>query len=193
MLAGRHRPRLAAIAIGLATLGCDPTLVPVNPPEPGDGAEVQPVPVLTRRPSVAPGAPNRSAAPTAPPPSPRFPLNTAAAVSLPSGLGYTIIRAGEPDGKVAEKGHQVVVHYAGWLTNGTLFDTSRQRESPFRFKLGAGSVIAGWEQGVLGMRVGEVRKLVIPPQLGYGEKGTGRIPPRSTLLFEVELLELKEG
>jgi FKBP-type peptidyl-prolyl cis-trans isomerase len=94
-------------------------------------------------------------------------------------------------GKEATSGHEVVVHYTGWLTNGTKFDSSVGK-APFTFTLGAGQVIAGWDQGVQGMKVGGKRKLTIPPELGYGAQGAGGvIPPNATLVFEVELLDVK--
>ena len=83
------------------------------------------------------------------------------------------------------------MHYTGWLTNGTKFDSSKDRDDPFSFMLGAGHVIRGWDEGVAGMRVGGTRRLIIPPQLGYGARGAGGvIPPNATLVFEVELLEI---
>lgn len=95
----------------------------------------------------------------------------------------------EGNGASASTGKRVTVHYVGTLTDGTKFDSSRDRGKGFSFKLGAGEVIAGWDQGVAGMKVGGVRKLTIPPNLAYGERGyPGVIPPRSTLVFEVELL-----
>ncbi|WP_349259356.1 FKBP-type peptidyl-prolyl cis-trans isomerase [Oligoflexus sp.] len=100
------------------------------------------------------------------------------------------IKVGE--GAVAEAGKQVVVHYTGTLTDGTKFDSSLDRNDPFTFSLGAGQVIKGWDEGVKGMKVGGKRKLTIPPQLGYGEAGAGGvIPPNATLIFEVELLDVK--
>ena len=97
------------------------------------------------------------------------------------------------DGAEAKAGQRVSVHYTGWLTNGTKFDSSKDRGRPFEFVLGAGQVIKGWDQGVAGMKIGGKRKLTIPPELGYGAQnvGGGLIPPNSTLLFEVELLALK--
>jgi FKBP-type peptidyl-prolyl cis-trans isomerase FkpA len=95
-------------------------------------------------------------------------------------------------GLEAVSGKSVVVHYTGWLTTGEKFDSSKDRGQPFSFPLGAGRVIKGWDQGVAGMKVGGKRKLTIPPELGYGPRGAGGvIPPNATLVFEVELLDVK--
>jgi FKBP-type peptidyl-prolyl cis-trans isomerase FkpA len=101
-------------------------------------------------------------------------------------------------GAIAAEGHIVVVHYTGWLydekaadRHGSKFDSSVDRNQPFSFPLGAGRVIKGWDQGVAGMKVGGKRTLTIPPDLGYGAAGKGPIPPNSTLIFDVELLEVK--
>jgi FKBP-type peptidyl-prolyl cis-trans isomerase FkpA len=92
-------------------------------------------------------------------------------------------------GTAAASGQKVTVHYTGWLTNGTKFDSSKDRGDPFVFPLGKGQVIKGWDQGVQGMKVGGKRKLTIPPEMGYGSRGAGGvIPPNATLVFEVELL-----
>jgi len=104
-----------------------------------------------------------------------------------SGLKYddTIVGAGA----TATKGQTVSVHYTGWLIDGEKFDSSKDRNDPFQFLLGAGRVIRGWDEGVQGMKVGGTRRLTIPPQLGYGAQGAGGvIPPNATLIFEVELL-----
>ncbi len=93
------------------------------------------------------------------------------------------------DGDEAVKGQNVTVHYTGRLANGTKFDSSKDRNQPFSFALGAGQVIKGWDRGVAGMKVGGKRKLTIPAELGYGDRGAGGvIPPNATLYFEVELL-----
>ncbi len=94
-------------------------------------------------------------------------------------------------GAVAEAGKKVSVHYVGTLVNGTKFDSSRDRNEPFEFTLGAGQVIRGWDEGVAGMKVGGKRKLTISPAWGYGDQDMGAIPPNSTLVFEVELLDVK--
>jgi len=95
-------------------------------------------------------------------------------------------------GDTAAAGQSVSVHYTGWLTDGQKFDSSLDRNDPFEFRLGAGQVISGWDQGVAGMQVGGKRKLTIPPALGYGARGAGGvIPPNATLVFEVELLAVR--
>ncbi len=115
-----------------------------------------------------------------------------AKVTTPSGLQYVDLTVGKGD--VAKAGDQVSVHYTGWLQNpdgskGRKFDSSKDRGQPFQFALGQGQVIKGWDEGVQGMKVGGVRELIIPPALGYGQRGAGGvIPPNATLIFEVELL-----
>lgn len=107
----------------------------------------------------------------------------------PSGLIIEEVTAGS--GAAAAPGQTVSVHYTGWLMDGTKFDSSKDRNEPFEFPLGAGYVIRGWDEGVQGMQAGGVRKLTIPPELGYGVRGAGGvIPPNATLVFEVELLEI---
>jgi FKBP-type peptidyl-prolyl cis-trans isomerase len=111
-------------------------------------------------------------------------------ITTDSGLKYEDLKEGT--GEAAKKGDTVEVHYTGWLTNGKKFDSSLDRNEPFSFKLGEGKVIKGWDEGVAGMKPGGKRKLTIPPELGYGKRGAGRvIPPDATLVFEVELLKIK--
>jgi FKBP-type peptidyl-prolyl cis-trans isomerase len=119
-----------------------------------------------------------------------FELDSSALTKTPSGLQYQDVVTGT--GPEATTGQVAVVHYTGWLTDGTKFDSSRDRGQPFSFPLGGGQVIAGWDQGVAGMKVGGRRKLVIPPDLGYGAMGSPPVIPASaTLVFDVELLELQ--
>jgi len=96
-------------------------------------------------------------------------------------------------GDAAENGDLLTVDYSGFLSDGTKFDSSIDRGQPFQFTLGAGQVIAGWEQGLAGMKVGGKRRLSIPPELGYGENGIGPIPPNSTLIFEVDLISVQKN
>jgi peptidylprolyl isomerase len=129
--------------------------------------------------SVEPGAP---AAPTV--------LDASAYTTTAQGLTYADIAVG--DGPSPMNGQLVVVHYTGWLKDDGKFDSSLDRGEPFTFNLGMGQVIAGWDLGVKGMKVGGKRQLIVPPQLGYGERGAGGvIPANATLVFEVELLELR--
>ncbi len=113
-----------------------------------------------------------------------------AMVKTSSGLQYADLVVGK--GREAHAGETATVHYTGTLVDGTKFDSSKDRNQPFSFRLGAGRVIKGWDEGVEGMKIGGARKLVIPPQLGYGARGAGaRIPPNATLIFQVELLDLR--
>jgi FKBP-type peptidyl-prolyl cis-trans isomerase len=124
-------------------------------------------------------------------------METGQSVEIVPGLDRRILTAGS--GETAEAGQVAVVHYTGWLydeespdNRGTKFDSSVDRGQHFEFPLGAGRVIQGWDRGVAGMRVGEVRELTIAPELAYGERGAGDvIPPGATLVFEVELADLK--
>src|SRR5271166_2122904 len=115
-------------------------------------------------------------------------------IEMPDGLKYTDTKTG--DGATATSGNKVSVHYTGWLSKdgakGKKFDSSVDRGQPFQFTLGAHQVIAGWDEGVAGMKVGGARTLTIPPELGYGARGAGgAIPPNATLIFDVELLQVQ--
>ncbi|MGD1865624.1 MAG: FKBP-type peptidyl-prolyl cis-trans isomerase [Phormidesmis sp.] len=110
-------------------------------------------------------------------------------VTTDSGLQYVVITEG--DGAQPQSGQRVFVHYVGTLEDGTKFDSSRDRGRPFDFTIGQGQVIKGWDEGVGDMKVGDRRKLIIPPELGYGARGAGGvIPPNATLIFDVELLRI---
>lgn len=154
------------------------------------------------------GAPDTSTEPAAQqepagteaPPADTPPAGEAAAdaTEIVPGLSMRVLEEGE--GPTAEAGQTAVVHYTGWLHDpaapdhrGRKFDSSVDRGQPFQFTVGAGQVIRGWDEGVRGMQVGEVRELTIAPELAYGDRGAGPIPPGSTLLFEVELLDVKEA
>ena len=111
-------------------------------------------------------------------------------VTLESGLEYKEIECG--DGETAEAGDTVFVHYTGKLADGTEFDSSEGKD-PLEVTLGTGGVIAGFDEGLTGMKLGGKRKLTIPPELGYGPTGSGPIPPNATLIFEVEIVDIKKG
>lgn len=114
---------------------------------------------------------------------------TAGTIEMESGLAYEVLKEG--NGQAPQKGDDVVVHYTGTLTDGSKFDSSRDKGQPFTFKLGVGGMIKGWDEGVATMKVGERRKLIVPADLGYGTSGVpGFIPPNATLIFDIELLSI---
>ena len=130
------------------------------------------------------------AAPAAAKTSAEAPVDMSKAVTTKSGLKYVDIRVGT--GAMPKNGQVVTVHYTGRLADGTKFDSSVDRGQPFSFVIGTGQVIKGWDEGVATMRVGGKRRLIIPPQLGYGERGFSNIiPPNSELHFDVELLDVR--
>jgi len=115
--------------------------------------------------------------------------NSGTEIMTASGLKYVDLAQGT--GASAQTGQMLSVHYTGTLQNGRKFDSSLDRGTPYQFRIGTGSVIKGWDEGLMGMKVGGKRKLIIPPSLGYGATGTPNIPPNSTLHFDVELLGVK--
>jgi peptidylprolyl isomerase len=120
----------------------------------------------------------------------RGPANGGREVVTPSGVKYTDLRPGQ--GEEIALGKIVEVHYSGWLEDGTKFDSSKDRDRPFTFRVGAGDALKGWDEGLLGMRVGGRRRLVIPPELGFGKQGVGGVvPPNSVLFYEFELLGVR--
>lgn len=121
-----------------------------------------------------------------PPPVPATPQPP---VTLPGGLVTQILVPG--DGDPAKKGDKIQVHFVGRILDGGVFDSSRGRNAPFSFWVGEGQVIPGWDQGLLGMKEGETRRLIVPPLLGYGSDPKPGIPPNSTLDFEIELLDVR--
>lgn len=123
---------------------------------------------------------------------PEKPAETSAAetITTDSGLKYADLTIG--DGAEAERGSTVAVHYSGWLEDGTRFDSSLEHGQPIVFQLGSGQVIKGWDEGLIGMKVGGKRQLIIPADLAYGEQGAGGvIPPNATLIFDVELVDVR--
>jgi FKBP-type peptidyl-prolyl cis-trans isomerase len=183
----------AAVALGLGVAGCgDPQVIPVAPPgveltrliprEEGDSSEAigeannMQVPQQT----ATPIASGEELAPT----------KLGEAITTKSGLKYETLRPGTGVG--VKPGQQISVHYVGTFPDGRTFDSSRERGRPFDLTLGRGDVIPGWDQGIPGMKVGETRRLTIPPELGYGKKGSPpTIPPDATLVFEIELLKIQ--
>ena len=127
-----------------------------------------------------------------PAPPPPTSLEEDAYTTTESGLQIAVLEEGEGE-ETPQEGQIAVVHYRGWLEDGTEFDASYNRDAPFEFPVGLGAVIPGWDEGVATMNVGDVVQLVIPPDLGYGEFGSGSIPPDATLIFEVELLEIRDN
>ncbi len=181
--------------LALSTLLCAGALLGVacTPTQPE--ADKKPVPVEPAKPVEAP--PTKVEPPVA---APTLPLEPSADIKFDAPFDGTAVATSKTEGGIAVsdfvlgtgaeavKGGEVEVHYTGYLTDGTVFDSSVPRNRPFNFELGAGRVIKGWDEGVAGMKVGGKRKLVIPSKLGYAERRAGKIPPNSTLVFTIELL-----
>lgn len=177
------RKWILAAAVAALAAGCGDTGGDAGDPGAGDAAGD------AGGTEQAAGGPDGAASEAAP---------AAAATEIVPGLTMRLLEEGS--GASAESGDTAVVHYTGWLhdpsaknSRGDKFDSSVDRGQPFEFTVGAGQVIRGWDEGVRGMRVGEIRELTIAPHLGYGARGAGPIPPNSTLVFEVELLDVKPG
>jgi peptidylprolyl isomerase len=152
-------------------------------------ATPEPEPLSTEEAATPEEAAPTMADPTTITYAPELEVNIGGMERTDSGLYYEVLEEGS--GETVAAGQTAVVHYTGWLPDGTKFDSSRDRAQPFSFAVGAGQVIAGWDEGVAGMAIGEQRKLVIPPDLGYGPMGQGPIPANATLVFDVELLEIR--
>jgi hypothetical protein len=166
----------------LPTLIAGCAVAPVPPAEaPAPAPLVAPV-IVPIEPVPAPAPVEEAPAPDPAPAATGLQVND-------EGLGIHDLKIGS--GAVAVAGSAIEVHYVGRLENGDIFDSSRERDQPFTVTLGDGHLIAGWEQGLLGMRVGGVRRLIVPPHLAYGERGAGKIPPHAYLDFEIELLDAR--
>jgi len=123
--------------------------------------------------------------------APGIPKLTGEVKETDSGLRFVDEVTG--DGVAPQQGQVVVAHYTGWLTDGTKFDSSRDKDQPYAFRIGVGAVIAGWDEGLATMKAGGKRRLIVPPDLAYGDAARPGIPPGSTLIFDVELLEVQQN
>jgi peptidylprolyl isomerase len=167
-----HVHTRAAVLAAIVLVACTPEVAPVTAAGPAPSSSSLALPPVT-----ATSSPMPSAAPVG-------------LIALPSGLAYEDLKPGT--GTVVGPGQTATVHYVGTLEDGTKFDSSWDRRRPLTFRVGAGQVIAGWDEGVVGMRVGQIRRLRIPPNLAYGAAGSPpTIPPNATLWFEVELLGVR--
>jgi hypothetical protein len=176
-------PAFGAVGLCLFALACSG----YNQSPPGT---VAPNPIQTVAATAPSNCPPSPALPTSIPGVPALPAGTQA-ITTPSGLQYYDVVTGTGTG--AQAGQSATVQYTGWLLNGTKFDSSVDKNQPFTFPLGGGQVIRGWDEGVVNMKAGGQRRLIIPANLGYGEKGAGggAIPPCSTLIFDVQLISVK--
>lgn len=181
-------PRENAPEAAAPTAEARPAPIAEAPPSASLVASTGPAPASEASASATPASPSSSVAASAS--AEPAPAGTDAAISPAPGLVIRDVKVGT--GRLALRGTTLKVHYVGRLADGHEFDSSRSRKEPFRFELGKGHVIKGWEEGIVGMRVGGIRRLVIGPQLAYGARGAPpTIPPGATLTFEVELLEVR--
>lgn len=183
---------LPVLAAGLLFAGCKKEAIPEAETAPVAEPTTREAPVAGNTPAEKPGAATAPAAEgedEAVAEARKLGTPSDEAVqTTDSGLKYIDVKTGSGD--AAQSGQRVVVHYTGWLVDGSQFDSSRTRSEPFEFTLGQREVIEGWDVGVAGMKPGGVRKLIIPYTMAYGEHGMPpTIPPRATLIFEVELLK----
>jgi FKBP-type peptidyl-prolyl cis-trans isomerase len=184
-------PSILALGLfSLLTAGCgEPLITQVTPP----GVELRPV-ITEAEAAEAIGETyaRQAVAPDAPAPfhvEPAPPTEPGKEVTLPNGLKYVTVKPGT--GPAVEGGQSAVVQYTGTLVDGRQFDSSRSTGRPLTFQVGVSKVIDGWHHGIAGMKVGEQRRLTIPPELAYGTQGRDSIPPNSTLIFDIELVEVK--
>jgi len=192
------RPRQCGIwgylGIVVAMAGCEPPddIVPTTPP----GAIIPRTPPDADNPAQAQGESAVSTSkPTgeakkAPAYTPALPTEKGQTLTTKNGVKYETLTPGTGD--ELKSGQVGLFHYEGKLEDGTIFDSSRERNTPSRFAIGTGQLIRGWEEGLPGMRVGELRKLWIPPAMGYGDRGKGKIPANANLIFEIELVKISE-
>lgn len=187
---------IAVLALTLA--GCSK---PAPPPEAASAPSMTPPPAPPPAPTTEAPKPATEAPATEKPAEKTAEKGKAMGPKLPgeegkpvvtskSGLKYIVLEKG--NGKVPQKGATIVAEYTGWLTDGKKFDSSKDHPGEFSFQVGEGQVIPGWDEALSGMKVGESRKLIVPPELGYGAEGAGGvIPPNATLIFEVKLAKIK--
>lgn len=182
------------LVLALAQTGCEPpegittatppgAIIPRTPPE-GE----QPAEALGEAAIASGKIHGEAAAPKPAPVTPALPTAKGETKTTKGGVKYETLKQGT--GEELKQAVVALVHYEGKLEDGTIFDSSRKKGEPLKIYLGTGQLIRGWEEGLPGMRVGEVRKLVVPPGMGYGDVKHGTIPPHSTLIFEVELVRL---
>ena len=187
------RAGLVVASMGLAlTVGCSPPpeIVPVAPPGLEFVRPAVPESQAAQALGEQPAAAARQAKATTVKVANSPPTPIGQSTKTGSGLVYETLKEGT--GPTAQSGQTVSIHYTGTLSDGTVFDSSRENNKPpFTVVIGTSQVIRGWDEGVPGMKVGERRKLTIPPELAYGEKGQGKIPPNATLIFDVELVDAK--